>query len=196
MTNDQKVSDPRGRRHSRGYLPHIEAPGLTQFVTFRLADSLPKTTLQTLRFKLETRQINEIEYHWAVDKALDLGEGPTYLQNANIARLVAESLKRFDNHRYTLHSWVIMPNHVHLLLSSLGNHELGEIVHSIKSYTALMANRTLGKTGRFWSTDYFDRFIRDYVHFSKTKKCIEENPVKARLCKSPAEWPWGNLGYK
>lgn len=184
------------RRQKRGYLPHYDSPELVQFVTFRLADSLPTTIFESLRFKLDSKQITEIEYHRQIERALDLGSGPTYLKDPRIARLIAETLVKFDDTKYDLLSWVIMPNHGHLLLKNRAPFTLSEVMHSIKGFTASEANKILGRAGRFWSPDYFDRFIRDRVHLSRAKKYIEENPVKAGLCATPEEWPWGSAGWK
>ncbi len=172
------------RRHKRGYLPHYDSPDLIQFVTFRLADSLPATFLRTLEFKLKSKQITEIEYHREIEKTLDLGSGPTNLRNPRIARLVSDALLKFHGQKYELLAWVIMPNHVHVLFKVLPGHTLSQVIHSIKSYTANAANKALGRTGRFWSPDYFDRFMRDRVHLAATIKYINENPVKAGLCNS------------
>jgi len=184
--------DPHGRRHKRGYLPHFDAPGFAQFVTFRLNGSLPRSIVETLKFKFETKQINEIEYHWEVEKALDAGSGPTHLKDERIADLVSAAITHFDGKRYELNSWVLMPNHAHMLLCPFDEFEMSAIMHSIKSFTATKANRILGLSGRFWSPDYYDRFIRDRRHFLSTVKYIEENPVKAGLCRAPEEWKWSS----
>jgi REP element-mobilizing transposase RayT len=65
-------------------------------------------------------------------------------------------------------------------------------MHSIKSYTAHEANKILNRKGRFWSKEYFDRFIRNQEHFNKTVSYIENNPVKAGLCKESKDWRFGS----
>ena len=74
-----------------------------------------------------------------------------------------------------------MPNHVHLLCTPAIGHNLAEIMHSLKSYTANQANKTLGRKGRFWQKEYFDRYIRNARHFAKVVAYIESNPVQVRL---------------
>jgi REP element-mobilizing transposase RayT len=193
---ENKTIKPIEKLRSRGYLPHFDAEGFTQFVTFRLADSLPSTIFESLKFKLKTKQINEIEYHWEVEKALDVGRGPIFLKDLRIAAMVAEAILKFAGQRFELHAWVIMLNRVHLLFTPIQPHSVSEIVHSIKSYTANEANKILNSKGRFWSPDYFDRFIRGKEHFGRAKKYIDNNPVKAGLCKIPEEWPWGSAGFR
>jgi REP element-mobilizing transposase RayT len=89
-----------------------------------------------------------------------------------------------------------MPNHAHILITPEPGIELPDIMHSIKSYTAHEANKILNRSGQFWAVEYFDRYIRDYRHFATTIKYIEDNPVKARLCKSPEEWPYGSAYFR
>jgi methylenetetrahydrofolate--tRNA-(uracil-5-)-methyltransferase len=192
----QTIKDSPLRHNSRGYLPHYDSPQLLQYVTFRLADSLPNTILKTLDFKLESKQISEIEYFRAIEKALDLGTGPAFLKHPDVARIVAEVILRFAGEKYELQNWVIMPTHAHILIRTIEPHKLSDAMHSIKSFTASAANKILGRSGRFWSPDYFDRFIRDARHYSNVNRYIDENPVKAGLSKSPAEWPWGSAGWR
>jgi REP element-mobilizing transposase RayT len=183
-------------RHKRGYLPHYDSGVLTQFVTFRLADSLPTDILKSLQLKFRRKQITEVEYYRAIEHALDVGTGENFLARPEIALLVSRAVVHFNGERYELIAWVVMPNHVHLLFRVLGRYTLSQVVHSIKSFTSSQANGLLGRNGRFWSADYFDRFIRDRVHLSRVKQYIENNPVKAGLCDRPDEWPWSNKGYK
>jgi REP element-mobilizing transposase RayT len=168
---------------------------VTQFVTFRQAGSLPTLVIEGLRRNLDSGLISEIDYHREIDKYLDMGEGETSLSDARIAESIAETLLKFDRLKYDLHSWVIMPNHVPILITPLDVYSLAEIMHSIKSFTANYANRILKRNGRFWNPEYFDRFICNSEHFAKAKKYIENNPAKAGLCREPEDWPWGSEGY-
>ena len=89
-----------------------------------------------------------------------------------------------------------MPNHVHLLCTPVTGHSLEEIMHSLKSYTANEANKILGREGRFWQKEYFDRYIRNARHFAKVVAYIENNPVKARLCKKAEDWPFSSASFR
>lgn len=188
MTEEKDdLSRPKGW-HDRGYLPHFDGGEIIQFITFRLADSLPQNVVEGLKLKLERNLISEIEYHRKIDKYLDNGFGCGYLKDCRIAEVVEENLHRFDGVRYKLFSWVIMPNHVHILLRPMENTLLSDIMHSMKSYTANRANKVLNRTGKFWSAEYFDRYMRDYDHFEKTVAYIHGNPVKAGLCEKASDW--------
>ena len=193
---EEKRTLVRRGRYDRGYLPHYDADVVTQFVTFRLAGSLPTSVIKSLRKNLEIGLISEIDYYRGIEKYLDMSEGLTYLREERIAEAIAQTLLKFDGIKYDLHAWVIMPNHVHILITPADGYSLAEIMHSIKSFTANFANKILGRQGRFWSPEYFDRFIRDSVHFAKIVKYIENNPVKARLCKDSGDWHWSSTSWE
>ena len=76
--------EPKGW-HSRGYLPHLDQPGLLQFITFRLSDSLPAAVLH--RLAAETTD-DEAERHRLIDGYLDAGQGACWLRRPEIATLV------------------------------------------------------------------------------------------------------------
>ena len=128
-----------------------------------------------------------------VEAALDRGYGACWLRRPQVAALVQEALLHFEHTRYILHAWVIMPNHVHALMTALGGRHLSAILHSWKSFTAKSANRHLGRNGEFWQPDYFDRVMRDEAHFAATVDYIHWNPVKAGLCAKPEDWPWSSF---
>ena len=131
-----------------------------------------------------------------IEKYLDCGFGELLLKNERVAGMVQDSLLKFDGSRYRLFAWVVMPNHLHSLMTRFENHELKDIVHSIKSYTAHEANKLLDRDGQFWIEDYFDRYIRDEEHFRQTVQYIEMNPVKARLCEKPSDWRFSSAWFK
>ncbi|WP_395646632.1 REP-associated tyrosine transposase [Terricaulis sp.] len=103
-----------------------------------------------------------------------------------------ERAAHHDRQRYTLQAWCIMPNHVHVLLATQKTVELGSIVRLWKAYSAAQINKLLGRKGRLWAKDYFDRYIRDQRQFDFAKHYIEMNPVAAGLCDSPEAWPFSS----
>ena len=182
--------------HSRGYLPHFEGGEIAQSITFRLYDSLPAELRAAWAVELERLPDTERERYRRkrIEAALDDGHGACFLANPSVARLVVDTLQHFDGERYRLHAWCVMPNHVHVLVTPLGSQTLSAIVHSWKSFIANQANRQLGRSGRFWMTEYFDRALRTDRHFRAVVEYIEHNPVKAGLCETPEDWPWSSLG--
>jgi putative transposase len=162
---------------SRGYLPHFDTPEVIQSVTFRLADSLPAGILDT-----------------EVDSVLDAGHGRCLLRHTEIADLVERALLHFDADRYRLLAWVVMPNHVHVLVQP--GVPLAELLHTWKSFTGKAINRLLGERGAVWQPDYYDRFIRDEPHLAAAIAYVENNPVKAGLCTKAEEWRWGSAYWR
>jgi REP element-mobilizing transposase RayT len=159
----------------------------------RLADSIPLKILDAWKFELQAQGENaEVELRKRIEKYLDKGYGECHLMKREVATMVRDSLFFHNATKYLLKSWVIMPNHMHILLRQNAGVELEEITHSLKSYTALMANRILRRKGEFWQAETYDRFIRDEDHFNYVVGYIERNPVKARLCKRPEDWEFGS----
>ena len=177
-------------RYHRTRLPHFEAGEVPQHVCFRLADSLPQHLLQQWEQELGRLPGAEHQKRRRIEEALDQGHGACWLRRPEIAALVRDALRYFEGDLYRLHGWVVMPNHVHVLVTPLGDHSLSGIVHSWKSDTANQANKVLERSGEFWYEDYFDRFMRDADHFATTLDYIHWNPVKARLCTEPEDWEW------
>jgi len=180
--------------HTRGYLPHYETPEEPQHVTFRLYDSLPTVVLSQLAERLQhpdSRPL-DVEHVRRIQELLDRGRGKCFLSNAAIAQMAEQAIQYFDGQRYRLHAWVIMPNHVHVLLSAGRGESMSGIMHSWKSFTAKRANAILGRQGTFWQREYFDRKIRDLRHFSNAVEYIHNNPVKAGLCVDPIDWQFSS----
>ena len=123
---------------------------------------------------------------------LDSGYGSCFLRDQRLAEIVEVALLHFDGHRYALHAWCVMPNHVHTLFTPTIEFTMSQIVHSWKSFTAHQCNKVLGRTGRFWAREPFDRYIRNQRHFLNALTYIEDNPVKAGLCGKPEDWRWSS----
>lgn len=192
--------------NERGYLPHRDEPGLTQFVTFRLADSFP----ESLRSEWEhfAKVEDDREQRKLLEAYIDAGRGECHLRNPEIAKLVEDNFRQFGEGcgsqsrapgvsavRYELRAWCIMPNHVHVLFK-VGTVSMSETVGAWKKHTGRLANKLLGKRGAFWAEDYFDVFMRDAEHEQKTVRYIENNPTKAKLALDPKEWPWSSARYR
>ena len=176
--------------HSRGYFPQFDGEGLTQHVSFHLFDSLPQSVLNRWREELRMRPQKEADLEWRmrIQDFLDSGYGACLLKEDRFAQIVENALLHFDGHRYALHSWCVMPNHVHTLFTPAREFKMSEIVHSWKSFSAHECNKLLGRSGRFWAREPYDRYIRNQRHFRNAIVYIETNPVKAGLCEKPEDW--------
>lgn len=179
--------------YSRDYLPHFDAPGIRQFITYRLADSIPVERLQ--KWKRAAQLVDEREKFRRMEAMLDRALGSCALQRHDIARMVQQNFWFHDGKDYRLLAWVIMPNHVHVLVETWK--PLGIILRNWKSFTSSQGNKLLGNvSGKFWQTDYFDRYIRDQTHYRKVVQYIENNPVNAKLVRQPTQWRWSSARYR
>jgi REP element-mobilizing transposase RayT len=192
---------------ARWLLPHWEQSGSTYFVTFRLADSLPRHLREQMEYErrelvstatrryLTAHESNRLAVLLS-EKAqsyLDAGAGSCCLANPRVAEMVALSLRCFDGSRYRLYAWCVMPNHVHVVFRPQRSHTLAEIVHAWKSYSAKEANRLLRRSGTFWQREYYDHLVRGEKEFFRILDYVIENPRVAGL----RDWKWvGALNLK
>ncbi len=183
------------RIRRRRNLPHLETDGGIYFVTFRLADSLPRVALQRIHDSLHPKpnchsesssQLPVRRLSPRVEKFLDSGSGACFLARPDIAVVVAQALATFANTRYRLFAWCVMPNHVHVVLQPSEAWDLPHLVHSWKSFTAKRANQLLQRTGEFWQREYCDHLVRDGDDFARLVRYVLENPARSGL----ANWPW------
>ena len=197
-----RASRPHKDWHSRGYLPHLDEPGMIQSITFRLANSIPIEVLTAWKTELALTGGEAAddprcaELREQIERYADQGHGACWLRHERVAEQVENALMHFDGERYRLLAWSVMPNHVHALIETLPGFPLGDIVHSWKSFTAKQANKLLDRTGKFWMPDYFDRYIRDEKHLATVTDYIEQNPVKAGLVRSAGDWRWSSASKK
>lgn len=175
--------------HSRGYLPHFESGAVIQMVTYRLADSLPRAVAARLAHELDAEE-GDTAYRKRIEAWLDAGHGSCWLREPEIARVVLDSWRHFDGERYHLRAWVVMPNHVHLLVKMIQPYVLQDAVKGWKSFTAREINKLLGRKGEVWQREYWDRYVRDENHYVQAVHYIHQNPVKAGLTSRAEDWPW------
>jgi len=175
-------------------LPHWEQQGCTYFVTWRLADSVDADTLHKWKherdefFILHPKPWDEAvekNYHERfsrrMERWLDAGHGSCVLRDQRCRDVVVECLHHFDGIRYDLAAWVIMPNHVHVLVCPFSEWQLVRILHTWKSFTASRINEILGLQGVLWMDESFDHIVRDKAALERFVKYIRNNPVKAGL---------------
>jgi len=192
------------------YLPHWTKDHSVYSVTFRLGDSLPKPVVEAWIAERENiiqtaKQMNRplsddegerLQYVFSekVDKYMDAGHGACWMKQEKIARIVADTLRHFDGSRHRLLAWCVMPNHVHVVVQPLPEHELPEILHSWKLFTANQANKALKRKGKFWQPEYYDHLIRNENDLAHSIEYVLLNPEKAGLL----NWKWvgGGTGFQ
>ncbi len=169
-------------------LPHYYATGQPVFLTWRLHGSLPAGRV----FPAEA--ITSGKAFLVMDRLLDGGRsGPLYLKRPDMANLVMEALRFRERERgeYRLHAWVVMANHVHILITP--QVLICQIMQSLKRSTAREGNRFLGLTGQpFWQEESFDRLVRNDAEFERIARYIEMNPVSAGLVQAPELFLWSS----
>jgi REP element-mobilizing transposase RayT len=180
--------------HNRGYLPHFDVPNKVQAITFRLADALPRQVVESWQLELADQPDKErkVEEQRRLQRYLDAGRGECVLKDPKCAEIVENALLHFDCDRYMLLAWVVMPNHVHVVAELADDIRLGDVVESWKKFSARHINATLGRSGRLWFKDYYDRWIRNGDHLRNAIAYTHANPVKARLCQAEDNWRWSS----
>jgi REP element-mobilizing transposase RayT len=192
--------------HERGYLPHCDKPGLIQFITFRLWDSMPASRRGEWEHLLSMNSQSDAprsgaqsialrEQRVQLEEYLDRGFGECHLRKTPVANLVERAMLYHHGRDFQLLAWVIMPNHVHALIE-VGEVPLGRIVQNWKSIVAVEANKLLGRSGRFWQVEYWDRFMRNEEQKRKAVRYIENNPIKAKLCPTAEDWLFSSARFR
>jgi putative transposase len=179
---------------SRGYLPHYDMADVWQALTYRLADSMPKHVIESLESALSVFSEDDrtIERRKRIESWIDAGHGSCILRRDDIAGLILETWRRFAGKRYDLGPWVIIPNHVHVLIRVNPGFSLARVVGSWKSYTAKRIMQLTKQPAPIWWPDYWDRFIRDDTHWNGMRRYIENNPLAAGLVRDAAAWKWSS----
>ncbi|MBS0657393.1 MAG: transposase [Verrucomicrobia bacterium] len=191
---------------TRSHLPHWDQAEATYFITWRTFDSIPKTLW--MLWQEERRQwlseagVDPCEPDWRQDferldeskrrefsrkfsakleAHLDAGHGACVLRDPTNARIVADSLHHFDGIRYRLGEYVVMPNHVHVIVGGIPRDRMLKQVEGWKRYTARLINELLGQKGRFWQDESFDHLVRNAEAHQKFRRYLAGNPFKAGL---------------
>jgi putative transposase len=179
--------------HERGYLPHFDAPNVTQFVTFMLHDSFPVARRREWEDILNGPE--ESQRRRKLETWLDRGCGKCWLRRADVAHAVEAILRAHDGKNYQLQAWTIMPNHVHLVVDVWGT-PLSKLLRLWKGGSARAANLMLRRRGQFWEREYFDTLIRDDEHLRRAIRYTEANPVKAGLVSERKAWRWSSARWR
>jgi len=152
------------------HLPHFDMQGYYQFITFRVNDS----TDGFLK-KLSQQDISNSKKQFEIDEYLDNSQKGAYFYNELLSTM-NDFLKSRDKSLYELISFVVMPNHVHLLIKPLDT--LAVVIQKIKGSSAKIINDMMNRSGKFWANNYYDKAIRDEKHFNTVYNYIKSNPLK------------------
>jgi REP element-mobilizing transposase RayT len=170
-------------------LPHLYVIGQPLFVTFRLHGSLPANRA------FPSADLTSGEAFAAMDRLLGRARsGPMFLRQPDIAQIVLSSIDYgAEIGHYRMHSWVIMPNHVHLLFTP--HVSVSKLLGSLKGASAKRSNLLLSRTGQpFWQDESYDHLVRDGEEFRRIQRYIEHNPGAACLVTRPEDYLWSSAG--
>jgi putative transposase len=172
------------------HLPHWSPQGQDIFLTWRLANSLP-THLRPPK-DITTNGKSFAQYDHLLDQAQS---GPLWIRDPRIAKAVLSALISAQQRNLCkLHAYVLMANHVHVLLSTKA--PVAQITQQIKGASAREANLILDRTGaRFWQDESFDHWIRNPEEWQRVRSYIERNPVMAGLVEKPEDWNWSSASH-
>ena len=171
----------------RRRLPHQYPQGKWLFLTWHLHGSLPHAM-----YPPPDHMHGGKAFVW-MDRRLDAArDGPLYLRQERIAEAVVASLRRgVELGHYRLRAWVLMANHVHMLLLPLVPPP--RLLQSLKGATAREANLVLGRSGEtFWQAESYDHWVRDDRELERIAAYIENNPVQAGLVARPEDYAWSS----
>jgi REP element-mobilizing transposase RayT len=169
------------------HLPHSHPNDAYLFVTWRLEGSLPAEVPDVIYATPGHRFAAE-------DRELARAKGPRWLTDTRVATCLAEILQAGERKNlYELCAWVIMANHVHILI--LPKSDPVKLMHWIKGRSAKDANSLLGLTGQFWQHESYDHFVRSRLEFFRIANYIEQNPVAAGLVSDAGDWRFSSASY-
>lgn len=156
------------------HLSHYSQINAVQFVSFRTHDSLDAF----LNKLLYSSNLEISEQQWQIDQYLDQSLKGAYFYTDMIG-VFSDYIKELEPEFYDLIAFSIMPNHLHILFTQ--KQDLDVIMQKLKGGSSRLLNQALGKKGRFWAKDYYDKAIRDERHFYNTYRYIKNNAIKAGL---------------
>ena len=174
--------------NASGRLPHWHQQDKYQAITIRLADSLPLSVRAALEHEREnwahnhpepwdeaTKKEHDRLFRGRIQQLLDNGYGKCVLRNREAAEKFAEILYRDNDVRYDVTAYVVMPNHVHLVILPMSGSMTSEIIGQLKGCTSYEINKILKTSGPLWQKEYFDRIIRNEDHFNHALRYIIDN---------------------
>jgi putative transposase len=152
-----------------------------ELAEFVLSTKQPR--YERLLAQVDTKQQRELKklINQLFHRSLDDCHGECLLKSSMLAQFVSDAIREFDDVRYDLDSFVVMPNHVHVLVQFRQGYDLSTVSQSWMRYTARRINKEIGRTGVLWQPEAFDHIIRSPEQFEYLHRYIAENPKKANL---------------
>lgn len=190
-------------------LPHVRLTEATYFVTFRLADSIPKSVLESWRLQRaewlkahgvdpdlqntdseawrnayfsipsDMRAVFEQQQRCQFFVEIDKCHGSCILRHSNQRQIVVQALEYFHGQRIWCGDYVVMPNHVHILIQPFPGMRLEEWLYSVKKFTGRRIDLELKEEkNSVWQKESYDRIVRNSNELRRMRKYIADNPSK------------------
>jgi len=194
----------------RRRLPHAYAENTPIFLTWRLRFTLPTSIIRKIAEDKEAFEqsisalsvdYQNMQRYQFSKKQFDiydemLGKNPHFpqlLTRPEVASIIQNSFHYLDGDKYCLHTFCVMSNHVHLLLTPLvarsqEKQALSSITQSLKRYTARETNKLLAQVGSLWAHESYDHMVRNDKEFYRIAWYIINNPEKAGLVADWKQW--------
>ncbi|MFP4068843.1 MAG: REP-associated tyrosine transposase [Opitutales bacterium] len=194
--------DPVETAHRwRHRLPHWEVKGKAHFITIRCHGSLPEPvcrkvaeiekSLAATEPRSEEYARLQRQYFLTVEKYIDRGMGFAPFHDDSACRILMDSFGPLQASGWVLIESVVMPNHVHFIcLPETSALPMKEAIKQFKGRSARLVNQRLGRSGRFWQEDWFDRWMRNERELARCIDYLRRNPVKAKLASDWKQYPW------
>ncbi len=114
-------------------------------------------------------------------------------QRTEMADLLVATLFRYrDAGEFLLHEFVVMPNHIHLLLSVDDDHAVGRVVQLIKGGFSFAMGKAGLKLKAAWQPSYYEHRVRDITEYERMRAYIHDNPVRRGLVRTAKEYPYSS----
>ena len=181
----------------RRNLPHFYAQDAIYDISFRLVNTVPKNIFDEYIYKRKClikkgkrKNIDQL-YKDYIESFLDnSGNEKDWLFNESICNEVISAIQFYNEKRYSVIAYCIMPNHVHLILNTMNfpYHPLGDLLKSIKQFSGKQANKIINRKGQFWHSESYDHIIKSRNELAIRIDYLINNPVKAKLVSKWQDW--------
>jgi putative transposase len=119
------------------------------------------------------------------------------LQSVRMAELQIELIIEYrDQGKFEVHEFVVMPSHVHALLTPARGMTIERCVQLTRGRLSFEAGKRFQLRCEIWQPSFQDRRIRSAAEYQKYAEYIRQNPVEAGLCQSPEEFPFSSASGK
>jgi putative transposase len=114
-------------------------------------------------------------------------------QGAQTAELLISTIVRYrDAGKFIIHEFVVMPNHIHLLLSVDDGCGIGRAVQFVKGGFSHELRKRGTKLAAVWQPSYYEHRVRDFEEYQRIRTYIHENPVRRGLVGAAADYPYSS----